>query len=413
MLSRREFLQQSVTVVTAGMAMPPIFTQAIHLAHNENLTLPSDRMLLIVQMAGGNDGLNTIVPYTDSAYYDQRRGLSLTENEVIPIDDQFAFHPSLASLKPLWDRGVMGVVHGAGYPNPNLSHFRSMEIWQTGKPDEPKQEGWLGRYFDHMTDHQGHLIEGLAVGATLPDAFASSMTPIPAVQSLEAYQLQPDPGESLDMGLRAEALLDLYHHYRNASPYAALLDGIAHDAVSSSAALKKVAAAYQPAVKYPDSNVAKGLMLTAQVLTSDLGVRVAHVGQGGYDTHSNQKPDQARLLKELADGLAAFYEDLEAHGVADKVVIMTWSEFGRRVSDNASAGTDHGTAGPMFIFGGQVRGGHHGEPVSLHDLNKGNLKHTTDFRSIYATLLDHWLGAPADDIIGTRMERLPLLRGTA
>jgi uncharacterized protein (DUF1501 family) len=239
------------------------------------------------------------------------------------------------------------------------------------------------------------------------------MTPIPALQSLDAYQLQPDPGDAQDMGLRAEALLDLYHHYRGASPYAALLDGIASDAVSSSAALKEIAAQYRPAAAYPETNVARGLMLTAQVLTSNLGVRVAHVGQGGYDTHSNQKPDQARLLKELAEGLAAFYQDLEAHGVADKVVIMTWSEFGRRVSNNASAGTDHGTAGPMFVFGGQVRGGHHGEPVSLRNLEKGNLKHTTDFRSVYATLLDNWLGAPADDIIGTSMERLPLIKGMA
>ena len=177
--------------------------------------------------------------------------------------------------------------------------------------------------------------------------------------------------------------------------------------------VRRLAAAYQPALDYPTSNIAKGLMLTAQVLTSDLGVRVAHVGQGGYDTHSNQKPDQGRLLKELAEGLAAFYHDLEAHGVADKVVIMTWSEFGRRVSDNASAGTDHGTAGPMFLLGGQVRGGHIGEPVSLSNLDRGNLKYTTDFRSVYATLLDDWLGAPADDIIGTAMPRLPLLTGVA
>ena len=150
MLSRRDFLRQSVTVVTAGMAMPPIFTQAIHLAHNENLALPKpgERMLLIVQMAGGNDGLNTIVPFTDPAYYDQRKGLSLTEKEVLPLDGQFAFHPALAALKPLWDKGVMSVVHGVGYPNPNLSHFRSMEIWQNANPESSGRIGWLGRWFD-------------------------------------------------------------------------------------------------------------------------------------------------------------------------------------------------------------------------------------------------------------------------
>jgi uncharacterized protein (DUF1501 family) len=415
MLSRRQLLRQSVTVVTAGMTMPPIFTRAIHLAHNGNMALPKpgERVLVVVQMAGGNDGLNTIVPYTNGAYYDLRRGLSLSENEVIPLDDQFAFHPSLAALKPLWDKGLLAIVHGAGYPNPNLSHFRSMEIWQTAKPDEPKQLGWLGRYFDRLVDQGGHLIEGLAVGATLPDAFLSNMVPVPAVQSLEAYQIQPDPGDPLDMGLRAEMLLQLYHQYRNASPYAALLDGVAADAVTSSNALKRAAAAYAPAAEYPQSRIAQGLKLTAQVLTSDLGVRVAHVGQGGYDTHSNQKPDQARLLKELADALAAFYADLEAHGIADKVTIMTWSEFGRRVTDNASAGTDHGTAGPMFVLGGRVKGGHVGEPVSLADLDKGNLKYTTDFRSVYATLLEEWLGTPADEVLGVTMPRLPLFRSTA
>ncbi len=415
MLTRREFLQRGVVVVSVGLAMPQIFTKAVHAAGQNGITPKSlsKRTLVVIQMAGGNDGLNTIVPFGMNSYHDARPGIKVPDSEVLPLNGQFGMHPGLAKLKELWDSGVVAAVQGVGYPNPVLSHFRSMEIWQTASMDTRAMEGWLGRYYDRVIDEEGHLLEGVAIGQTSPLALRTPNLPIPSVDSLDSYKVQGDPRYPKDFQGRVDALLKIYSEYPSHAPYAALLDNTAESANNSSNAIQQSAKDYKPAVDYPQTPLGNGLKLLSQVISQDLGVRVCHIGMGGFDTHSGQKYTQPRLLTQLAEGLNAFYHDLEAHGKAQDVLIMTWSEFGRRVRENYSGGTDHGTAGPMFLIGGGITGGLYGEQPSLTSLDDGNLKYTTDFRSVYASILDNWLGAPSDEILGGRFERLPFISAAA
>ena len=411
MLSRRDFLKRGVVVVSAGIALPPVFAKAVHAAANDGGQDPATkkRTLVVVQMAGGNDGLNTVVPYADGRYYDVRPGIGIAADSVVPLTDRAGLHPSLAKLGELWGEGRLAVVQGVGYPNPNFSHFRSMEIWQTANPDQYMGDGWLGRYFDRVIDEQGHVLDGVAVGNLLPLAMRSGGSEVGVIQSLDIYRLQGDPRRPEETDARVNALLNLYSSYPTKAPYAALLDDVADAAHRSSEEIQRAAAAYLPAVEYPKTPIGNGFQILAQIICQELGVRVCHIGMGGFDTHTYQPAQQARLLKDTAEGLHAFYRDLEAHGKDGDVLIMTWSEFGRRVQENANSGTDHGTALPLFLLGGQVQAGLYGEAPSLHGLDDGNLRFTTDFRSVYASILEGWLGAPADDVLGQRYERLPFM----
>jgi uncharacterized protein (DUF1501 family) len=296
----------------------------------------------------------------------------------------------------------MAIVEGVGYPNPNLSHFAAMDIWQTLDLSGQGAQGWLGKYVAGMVDKDGHPFHSLAIGASLPTALQALNADVPVVGSPKNYALQPDAGQPKSAAdARVQALLKLYNTYPQSAPYAALLDATAQNAYSGSRQLLDVASRYTPQAQYPTSNLAKGLQTLAEVIVEGLGLRVGYVTLGGFDTHADQGATQAKLLQDLADSLTAFYADLTAHGAAQDVVVMTWSEFGRRVEENASLGTDHGTAAPLFVLGDAVRGGIYGEPPDLNTLDgSGNLKFTTDFRSVYATILDAWLGAPAHAILG-------------
>ncbi len=297
----------------------------------------------------------------------------------------------------------MAIVEGVGYPNPNLSHFASMDIWQTLDLNGQGASGWLGKYVAGLVDNQGHPFQSLAVGQTLPMALQAINAPVPVVQSAQSYRLEGDPTAPISAAeARIQALLKLYNTYPQSAPYAALLDATAQNAVSGSKQLAVAASAYKPGVTYPDTGLAKGLQVLAEAIVQNLGLRVGYVTQGGYDSHADQEHSQPMLLQELAEAISAFYNDLVAHNASHNVVIMTWSEFGRRVEENASGGTDHGTAAPLFVFGDQVMGGTtYGEPADLNNLDPyGNLKFTTDFRSVYATVLDRWLGASSKGILG-------------
>lgn len=410
MLSRRDFLKRSVVVVSAGLALPPIFTKAASASADSAAIDPAfrDRILVVVQMAGGNDGLNTIVPYLDGHYRDLRSNIGIPVDQVLPLDGSLGLHPSLAGLRELWDDGVLGIVQGVGYPNPSLSHFRAMEIWQTAKPDQGGSDGWLGRYFQHVIDEDGHLLDGVAVGNLMPMALRGAGSNVATVERLESYKLQNDQGFPGDAAARLNALLNLYAKYPNRAPYAALFQETATKAYRSTEELQQAAADYTPAVTYPSTPLGTGLKLLAQAINADLGIKVFHIGVGGFDTHANQLFTQARLLKTLGDGLNAFYKDLEGHGKAQNVLVMTWSEFGRRAQENANRGTDHGTAGPMFLVGSLVQRGLYGETPSLARLRDENLSYTVDFRSVYATVLGDWMGAPVEDVLGGPYEQLPL-----
>jgi uncharacterized protein (DUF1501 family) len=423
MLSRRIFVQDGFKVVSLGLAMPHIFTRAVQAAgveagrdasvlnspDQQSNDLYAKRTLIVVQMAGGNDGLNTVVPYTDGVYLQNRKNVGIPEDQVLKLDDRFGLHPAMGGMKSLWDDGKMAIVHGVGYPNPSFSHFRAMDIWQNANPEGKASEGWLAKLVKGAVDRRGHPFAGFAAGGTLPPALMSPDYPVPAVGDVNSFKLLPDPRFAADATARQNALVKLYQSYPGGAPFAQVLQSTEEGTLSSIDQLQKAHAAYKPAVEYPRDGFGAGLKLLAETITGNLGVKVGYVTIGGFDTHSNEKNTHQRLLQSLSDGLKAFWDDLVAQGKADDVMIMSWSEFGRRVGENGSNGTDHGTAGPQFIIGNGLRGGHWGDPVNLNDLSQGNLTFTTDFRSVYATVMDGWLGAPAEKLLGARFQTLGFL----
>jgi uncharacterized protein (DUF1501 family) len=420
-LTRRAMIRDGLLAVSAGMIMPTVFSRAVRAASNaaqEGATwaqAAQGRTLIVVQMAGGNDGLNTIVPFADGAYHTARPTLALQSSAVLPLDDRLGMHPSLKALQPLWQAQKLAVVEGVGYPNPNLSHFAAMDIWQTLDLSGQGAQGWLGKYVAGLVDKDGHPFQSLAVGTTLPTALKALNADVPVVSSPQSYRLLPDAatkqsGDVSAADARVQTLLKLYNTYPQSAPYAALLDATAQGAVQGAKTLASAVSQYKPGTQYPNTNFAKGLQVLAEVIVQQLGLRVGYVTIGGFDTHGEQATTHSKLLQELAEGVAAFYADLSAHHAADNVVVMTWSEFGRRVEENASQGTDHGTAAPLFVLGNAVQGGIYGEPPDLNRLDKyGNLNFTTDFRSVYATVLDRWLGAPASAVLGGNYEEQAFL----
>ncbi len=400
-------IKDGLLVVSAGMVMPAIFSRGIASAQAQSLEGShiaqgaSDRTLIVVQLAGGNDGLNTVVPFTDSLYHKMRPTIGIPDAQVLPLDTRLGLHPNLAPLKSLWDAGHMAIVEGVGYPNQSLSHFQAMDIWQTLDLNGNGSEGWLGKLVSGWVDKDGHPFKAMDIGVQTAQALSSINAPVPTIASVDTYRVYPDPADTDGGNARLQALMNLYNSYPKTSPYAALLDTTALNAQDGSRQLHQGVTTYQPAVTYPVGPFAAGLKVLAEAIVQGLGLRVGYVTLGGFDTHANQQNTHNILMKTLADGLSAFYTDLAKHGKADNVVVMTWSEFGRRVEENGSLGTDHGTAAPMFILGNPVNKGVFGEPPSLSSLdNTGNLKYTIDFRSVYATVLDRWLGASSADVLG-------------
>ncbi len=414
MISRRNFLQESLAVVSLGIGVPSVFSQAVVLASEERASASvSGKTLIVVQMAGGVDGLNTFIPYRDPAYRGNRGALAIAADEMIPVDDRVAFHSALAQLKDVFDQGRLAVIEGVGYPEPNFSHFAAMDIWQSADPVNAAGDGWLGRYFAGLTDALGHPLAGLSVGRRLPSAFETRGAPIASIDSIETFALQ-NAHEDRDPDGRRRSLLRLYDVYKPANtPFAALLDTTLDNAYQASHDLQAAHAAYRPAVAYPRSSLASGLQLLAELIDSGKGgtspLRIGHVTIGGFDTHTGQPARLQQLLTQTSEAMTAFWQDINGHGHGDKVLIMTWSEFGRRVRENAQNGTDHGSAGPMMLMGNKVKGGFYGEPPSLTALDNGNLRHTTDFRSVYATILENWLEAPAEPILKGRFDKLDVI----
>ena len=414
MFSRRDFLKQGLLPVFAGSAVPGVFANGVAAAAADSPNAASsDRILVLVQLAGGNDGLNTVVPFVDGTYHDVRPTLRQDQG-VLPLNKEIGLHPNLKNLKGLWDQGQLAIVQGVGYPNPNLSHFASMAIWESANVNGGIGDGWLGRYLnylDQVGESPNHALEGVSAGALVPPEMRSK-TPVTALTSLKAFRLQSvgEHGTPVDT---ENPLMKFYGAIKGQAPapYGALLDTTLQEALSASHALQATDATYQPKATYPaQSPVAASLKLVAETIASGQGVRVAHVTLGGFDNHAREKPVHDKLLLDLDQALGAFLQDLAGHGYGDRVLIMTWSEFGRRVNENGSGGTDHGTAAPMFLLGAPVKGGLYGAAPSLQNLDNGNLKFTTDFRSVYATVLEQYLKAPASDLLGGNFEMLPLLK---
>jgi uncharacterized protein (DUF1501 family) len=366
-----------------------------------------DRVLVVVYFQGGNDGLNTVVPFGMPAYYKYRPSLAVPQNDVLRINDTIGLNPSLKAVKDMYDKGQVAIVQGVGYPKPDFSHFRSTEIWETAKPDAYVSTGWLGRYLDGASLPAENLFNAVAIADVLPEALVAERVDVAAVAQLNGYGLTSDRSKTLGRDEFHSFVQDANVPFR--SPYLAQVAQIEDHAQRGAEELPQLVAGYKPAATYPATPIGRSLALAAQVVGSKLGTRVIFVKLGSFDTHTTQKGTQDRLLADFAGGISAFYADLAAHGSDGRVLTMTYSDFGRRVAENGSRGTDHGTAAPVFIMGGGVKGGLYGDHPSLDALEAGNMNFTTDFRSVYATVLEKWLQRPSSGIVGSGFAQLPLL----
>lgn len=407
MASRRTFLHQGLGIVVLGGAMPLAFMRAASAQALPALgsTIDPGNVLVVIQMSGGNDGLNTVVPYADDAYHNVRPVIRVVENTVLKLDDHIGLNPALAGLNELYKEGRVAVVQGVGYPNPNRSHFEATQIWETASPQLREQTGWLGRYLDKTNPASGKTknpFQAVALGDQIPAALVSQHVDVPAIGALNAFNF--NAGRDANAKTSAGVLYDGARPGQ--SPYLTMLEDTARSAYHGGDVLRQKVANYKPAVVYPKDGFSQQLQLAAQMIGSDTGTRIIFVSLGSFDTHVNQRVQQDRLLGYMGSGLLAFYNDLKAHGLDKKVMTMTFSEFGRRVQQNANNGTDHGTAMPLFVVGGSLKGGVYGAHPSLTDLDHGDLKFNTDFRSVYATVLEKWLGRNPSDIIAGQFDTI-------
>ncbi|MFD7524122.1 DUF1501 domain-containing protein [Paenibacillus chitinolyticus] len=404
-LTRREFLIKGTALIAAiGIGGPLLYADSKNVLKPGPPTGAKDRVLVVVQLSGGNDGLNTLIPYGIGAYHDARPRLRLQQHEVLDINGQLGLHPSLAKLHGLYQRGKVAIVQGVGYPKPDHSHFRSMEIWHTGEPEKRISDGWLGRYAFSSLDTANPL-RAVQLGKTETRALRHDSISLPVVSALDSYKIftskPPDP----DRGRLNKAFLDMYNLNKQTAPLrVACSSGI--EAYRSVEAIGSLRPGYTAGAPYPDTSFAKDLQLAAQLMVSGSGTRVFYTQLGPFDDHANEKAHHASMLTTLDEGLGAFYRDLEAHGLQDQVMVMAFSEFGRRMKENGSGGTDHGTAGPVFLLGGGVSGGLYGAYPNLTKLDKGDLKAELDFRSVYYTVVENWLNGDARSAVGRLYEKL-------
>jgi uncharacterized protein (DUF1501 family) len=373
--TRRQFLRTSLLGGALAPTVPLFFGKTFLTQDSMAAATPSryasgkdSTVLVVLQLVGGNDGLNTLVPYADDAYYKARPKIALPVDQVIKLDDASGLHPRLTAFSELYGEGHLGLIQGVGYPNPNRSHFRSTEIWQTASDaDRNRNDGWLGRYFDSCCRGSDPNV-GVAIGGETPQAFGSPGSRGMAISDPEQFRY-----------------------------------------MMSSDRIPEISGMTKSTVDYPRSQLGNSLNLVSRLIAGGLPTRVYYVSQGGFDTHANQLPAHERLMTDLNAAISAFVADLKAQGNFNRVLMLSFSEFGRRVSENASGGTDHGAAAPLFVLGGGVKPGLYGKYPSLTDLHDGDLKFTTDFRSVYATLLEKWLRVPSGEILGRTFPLLPFI----
>ncbi|MBA4179686.1 MAG: twin-arginine translocation pathway signal protein [Anaerolinea sp.] len=414
MFNRRDFVKGGVALVSIGTTAQSLLKGSVAFAAqhpNDVLAKNNGKILVLVQMAGGNDGLNTLPPIGDAAYRSARKIIGVADDAILPLEGGYGLHPNLSGLKTLWGEGRLAVVRGVGYPQQDYSHFKSMAIWQAGDPELKLQDGWLGRTLEKMESEQHDPFKGFNIGTSTPPEMRIASIPIPSVNDPADYNFAVGVRSATGTDPRTATLMKLYEQYPAASPYGVLLETTVENAVTSAKQLAEVAKTYVPAVVYPETSFASGLSVLAEAIVGNLGMRVGHVTLGGFDTHSGQVEDHDRLMTTLDEGLTAFYRDLAAHGKADDVLVLTWSEFGRRVQENASGGSDHGSASVMFALGNGVQKGLYGDAPSLSKLiDNGNLSFTTDFRSVYATVMERWLGVPSEAILGKNWDQVGFIR---
>ena len=443
--TRREFLRRTVLGSALSWTVPVFLADTFSALQAQaadsaiqTVTGKDATILVVLQMAGGNDGINTVIPYSNDYYHRARPAIGQKADNVLKLNDEIAFNGAMTGFKELYDGGELSVIQGVGYPNPNRSHFRSTEIWQTASDsDRVEKYGWVGRYFDNACAGSDPAV-GVTIGNQLPQSFFAKHPKGICFSNPQNYRFMAN-GEAtqesykklneVDMAgdMQADGSTnDLSGDMLNSGGSIGMLPAgmpmtggkavdfisrTALDAQHSSDEIRGIAARVQNQAIYPGSQLGNGLKMVAKLIGGGLPTRIYYVSQGGYDTHTNQVNTQTRLLGDLGDSMKAFVEDMKAQGNMGRVLVMTFSEFGRRVSENANGGTDHGAAAPMFIVGNKVKAGLLGKYPSLapQDLYQGDVKYNVDFRSVYAGVLENWLKTKSTPILGKKFEPLQVV----
>lgn len=406
MQNRRDFLK-TTSLLGFGLTVPAFLGRTAYAAEPAGKPGAKDTILVVVQLTGGNDGLNTVIPYADPEYQKLRPTIAIAKDQIKKINDSIGLHPAMDGLAGLLQDRALCVVQGVGYPNPSQSHFRSMDVWQAASTHEQLSEGWIGKALKQKPCGAFHVADG---NESAPLALNGAAARVPSITSLEDFQLKTTAASGKDNKNQKK----LIESAAKMPSKPGLLDFVQKTALStyaSSQRLQEIGKNYQPKEPYPQTGLANRLKLAAQLIDAGLGARIFYVSIDGFDTHANEggaAGAHANLWTEVSGAITSFFKDLAARGHRDRVLIMTFSEFGRRAKENGSKGTDHGSGAPMLLVGGKVKPGLVGDHPSLSKLEMGNLKHAIDFRQVYAAVLERWLGIASEKVLGEKYKAVEL-----
>lgn len=406
-LNRRHFLKNS-SLVAMGLTVPGFVGRTALAAPTSEKKGAKDTILVVVQLTGGNDGINTVIPYNDPEYAKSRPTLKIAASQVKKVNDAIGLHPSCTGLAELLEDQALGIVQGVGYPNPSQSHFDSMDIWQSANTGTPRNEGWIGRAMKSLP--QAPAFHLGANNETSPLAVAGAPVRVPSIATLDDFQLKTASSSGADMKDQKSIIEGAAQPGTNKPSLLDFVQRTATNTYADTKRLQEIGKNYQPKATYPQTGLANRLKLAAQLIDADLGARVFYVSIDGFDTHANQANAHANLMTQVSGAITAFYKDLAARGHKDRLLVMTFSEFGRRVRENGSKGTDHGSGSMMFLAGGKVKPGLVGAHPNMADAADNNLKFHTDFRQVYASVLDTWLGVPSRDVLGKEHQPVDIFK---
>ena len=370
-----------------------------------------NRKLVVVQLSGGNDYLNSVVPYNDPLYIDNRPRIRITEERALPLDDNYGWNPGMGPVKDLYDEGKVAIIHGIGYPVPNRSHFRSMDIWHTAEPTKVGDQGWLGQALREMDPQGENVVGAVNFSAGLPRALVSPGVPVASVTNLDNYGLLNDIDDADQRSDALEVFANMYTQAIGSGPVMDFLSKTGLDALRGADILQTAPQKYSSDVEYGADSYGQSMRGVAQVLLADVGTRICYTQHGSFDTHTNEVALQEKLLTDVSGGIYDLYTDLKRHNAADDVLMLVFTEFGRRVKDNGN-GSDHGSGGVSFLIGDGVQGGHYGEYPSLEadKLVEGDLAFNYDFRGLYTEILEDWLEVDAKPIVKGTYEKMGALK---
>ena len=369
-----------------------------------------DRSLVVIELVGGNDALNTVIPYNNGLYYDFRPTIGIPQEEILRLDQDLGLNPNMAPFKTLWDQGRLAIINGIGYANPNRSHFRSRDVWYTAEPDKIGAEGWLGAVLRDLDPTGENVLTGVNFGRGLPRALVCKGVPVASVGNLETYGLMPDLQDEMTRRIALDAFSRMYGPTPGKDAVAQVLGQAGTDALKGADILRTAPQLYSSDVEYADNPIAQTLKNVAQVMCAGLGTRVYFARHASFDTHSAELLAHSKLWQDVSTAIGDFTSDLTEHDLAEDTLILVWSEFGRRIKDNG-AGCDHGSGGVAFVIGEPVNGGFYGQFPSLREEDQldGDLHFNNDFRSTYSTILDKWLRLDPDPIVNGQFEQFDFI----